>query len=114
MLNVYPQRATNTDYFDEALNKKIHKINIREIEKILKETSNPNIWAAWGTLIKKRPYLIECLQDIYEKTMEADANWISIGKRSKEGHPHHPIALSYGCDIEEFDIREYIKKFKLK
>jgi len=113
MLNIYPQRAKDPNKMDDKLNKRIHEINLNEIERALNKTSNPTIWAAWGSLINKRPYLIKCLQDIYEKTKGLGANWVTIGKRCKGGHPHHPIGVSYDCNIGDFKIIYFLIKNKL-
>lgn len=109
MLNVYPQRATNPNDLDEVLNSKYHHQNLEQIESILKNGSC-DIWAAWGTLIKKRKYLWGCLADIYQLTAKHSILWHTIGNKSKEGHPHHPLYLNKDLKLDRFDIAEYMKK----
>ena len=111
MINVYPQRATDPNDLHEQSNKKLHQQNLRHIKSILKNGKH-DIWAAWGTLINKREYLIECLKDIYELTCKSDIVWYTIGKKSKDGHPHHPLYLKKGLDLKQFDIKEYIRNQK--
>ena len=112
MLNICPQRATNPNDLDEKLNQKINKENLKYIEKIFDKYPNPTIWAAWGVSIRKRDYLFNCLKDINQITLGKNVKWITIGKRCKDGHPHHPIGLSYNCKVKKFDVEEYIDKFK--
>jgi hypothetical protein len=47
------------------------------------------------------------LKDLYT-VMGADCRWFSIGKRSGKGHPHHPLYLSKGLGLDEFDVKAYI------
>lgn len=108
MLNLYPQRATNPDELDKDINKKIVKENLKHIEKIF-EKKNLTIWSAWGTLINKRKYLKNCLEDIVLIAEKYDCKWISIGPLSKNGsHPHHPLYLSDKSDYKDFDIKKYL------
>lgn len=106
MINIYPQRATNPNDMHIEINRRIHKKNVDEIKKLF-ESNNFDIWAAWGTLITKRPYLKKCLKDIL-KVIGNESKWITIGKKSKDGHPHHPLYLKNGLPVDEFDIESYI------
>lgn len=51
------------------------------------------MWAAWGTLIEKRPYLFDALEQMLAIGEEYHAQWLTFGPRSKAGHPHHPLYL---------------------
>lgn len=108
MLNIYPQRATNPNDLHEEMDVQLHKENLFFIEKYFKENKQRRILAAWGTLITKRPYLKACLQDIYRISKKYDCEWYSIGTRSKNGHPHHPLYLSNEEMMQVFDIDSYI------
>lgn len=115
MFNVYAQRATNPDDMDRELNLKLHNENMRAFEYILKnvgEGISPAVWAAWGTIIEKRPYLRDCVLDMVELGKKYGANWFCVGKRSKKGHPHHPLYLRKDAETEEFDIDEYLEVIK--
>lgn len=115
MFNVYAQRATNPDDMDRELNLKLHNENMRAFEYILKnvgEGISPAVWAAWGTIIEKRPYLRDCVLDMVELGKKYGANWFCVGKRSKKGHPHHPLYLRKDAKTEEFDIDEYLEVIK--
>jgi hypothetical protein len=114
MLNIYPQRATNPNDMHQKIDTSIHEINLSHIKELLCQYSNPVIWAAWGTLIEKRKYLIECLNDIYILTSTYNCKWVKFGKISKKGHPHHPLYLKSDSTLELFGIKDYINKFGIK
>ena len=107
MLNVYPQRATCPDRLHKACNEELHTENLLQIEKVICEYK-PDIWAAWGTIIERRSYLAKCLIDIFNCTQKHDLRWFTIGKRSKAGHPHHPLYLSKTLGLEKFDMADYV------
>jgi len=114
MINIYPQRATNPNDLHESIVKAMHTSNMNMIEAYLSKSKN-DIWAAWGTLIEKRTYLWDCLHDIYSR-IGMQSNWYSIGKKSKKGHPHHPLYLRNGLPLERFDIDLYLnsdRSFKI-
>ncbi len=111
MMNVYPQRATKPNDMHKTFNQDIHSKNLEFIESILSENNAP-IWAAWGASIEKRNYLNDCLFDIYDLSKKYNSNWVCIGKKSKKGHPHHPLYLSSSEKIESFNIEKYISDLK--
>ncbi len=83
--------------------------NVKEIANLIDNYKNPTIWAAWGTLIEKRGYLKKCLCEIDKALEGKNCKWITIGNRSKKGHPHHPLYLKTVSHSEPFDIKSYIK-----
>jgi hypothetical protein len=112
MLNVYPQRATDPNNLDKIFNEVIHKENVRIIKNIIK--NNYSIIAAWGNLIKKRHYFIECLKDIVNALNKKQIKWYSIGTLSKEGNPKHPLYLKTNEALRIFDIKCYIRNYNKK
>ncbi len=111
MFNVYAQRATNPKDMDGAFNECLHKENMNAFRYIMstyEEGRRPAIWAAWGTIIEKRPYLIPCVKDMIEIGNEYGAQWFSVGKKSVKGHPHHPLYLKNGSPTEAFDVVGYL------
>lgn len=112
MMNIYPQRATNPKDIHQKINEQIHKKNIDSIAKYL-SIRKTFIWAAWGTLIEKRPFLIPCLYDIYNLSLKFNCHWVTIGKESKHGHPHHPLYLNSIEKIKDFPIDHYIDKISI-
>lgn len=111
MMNIYPQRATDPNNIHKRINREIHRKNVEHIETILK-SGTVDIWAAWGTLIEKRKFLVPCLLDIYEVTKHYPSRWITIGKKSKAGHPHHPLYLRSDSDVEDFDVAGYVERLR--
>ncbi len=112
MFNVYAQRATNPSDMDNCFNEFLHSENMKAFRYVLssyKEGNKPAVWAAWGTIIEKRPYLVKCVRDMIDIAAEYGAGWYSVGKCSKKGHPHHPLYLKNNSPTEVFDIKEYIK-----
>lgn len=112
MLNLYPQRATNPDDLHERMKPDLHCMNWNHIHDIACEHNVKNVWCAWGTLIRKRAYLLEGLKRIHEVFTEAGCDWISIGPLSQAGHPHHPLYLAKDAPVEKFDINNYILGFE--
>lgn len=115
MFNVYPQRATDPNSMDRELNEPLHKENLEALKYILslyKDGYKPSIWAAWGTVIEKRPYLKQCVIDMINCAESFGAKWYTAGVRSKaKGHPHHPLYLKKDCTIDTFDdVLEYLEK----
>ena len=110
MFNVYAQRATNPDDMEHECNTLLHKENMKAFEYILRLSREPAIWAAWGNIIEKRPYLPVCVQSMIELGEMFNAAWYSAGMISKKGHPHHPLYLRKDTPLDPFDIKAYIKK----
>jgi hypothetical protein len=110
MLNLYPQRAVNPNDLHQRFQQKEHEENLKVIEHLLQAEEN-HIWVAWGTLIEKRDYLPKALADIYELSKKYPTSWHCIGKKTKFGHPHHPLYLRKDSPIETFDIEGYLRKF---
>ena len=110
MFNVYPQRATDPNAMDAAFNRALHAENLAAFRYVLSlyaQDRRPAVWAAWGTLIEKRPYLIPAVLDLVALGEEYGAQWLTFGKRSKAGHPHHPLYLRADSAPEPFDVRAY-------
>ena len=77
------------------------------LEAMLGQT-RPVMWAAWGTLIEKRPYLPGMMRRMVAITQRYDIPWVTFGKRSKAGHPHHPLYLRKDETPQPFDVQAYL------
>lgn len=112
MFNVYAQRATRPDDMEKVCNPVLHQENMAAFRWALEQTKTgaPAVWAAWGTIIEKRPYLAECLRDMIAVGEELGAQWYSAGARSKKGHPHHPLYLRKDCTLDPFDVEGYLEQ----
>lgn len=110
MFNVYAQRATDPDAMEKTCNLQLHKENLKAFEYVLSISEKPAVWAAWGTIIEKRDYLPDCVQDMVCLGQRYGANWYCAGAVSKKGHPHHPLYLRKDEKIKPFDIEQYLQK----
>ena len=112
MFNVYAQRATRPEDMDRELNRQLHEANMEAFRYILShvgEGVSPAVWAAWGAVIEKRPYLPGCVRDMAAIGEEYGARWLSAGKLSVKGHPHHPLYLRKDEKTVPFDITRYLE-----
>ena len=108
MFNVYAQRATDPDAMEKQCNLQLHKENLEAFRYVLSISEHPAVWAAWGTIIEKRDYLPQCLKDMLAVGQEYGASWYCAGKRSKKGHPHHPLYLRKDEKLQRFDVLDYL------
>ena len=110
MFNVYAQRATDPDDMEKELNLALHEENMKAFAYALALDAehSPAVWAAWGTIIEKREYLPDCVRDMIALGAANGARWYCAGKRSKRGHPHHPLYLRKDSLLEDFDVEDYL------
>ena len=111
MFNVYAQRATRPEDMDQVCNLDLHRENMAAFRYVLDQVGEgftPAIWAAWGTIIEKRPYLRDCVRDMVAIGEEYGAQWLCAGKNSKKGHPHHPLYLRKDEKVRPFDVTGYL------
>ena len=108
MFNVYAQRATNPDDMERTCNAALHAENMKAFDYVLSLSEAPAVWAAWGTVIEKRDYLPACVRDMIALGEARGARWYSAGKKSKKGHPHHPLYLRKDSPLEPFDVAGYL------
>ena len=107
-----PQRATDPNAMDTTFNRALHEQNMAAFRYVLGQYApgnRPAVWDAWGTLIEKRDYLWPCLEDMIALGREYGARWVTCGRRSKAGHPHHPLYLRADAQAEPFDVEEYVR-----
>jgi len=104
MLNIYPLRATNPDDLPVEPSWLHHNQNMKVILDVIKYGST--VWAAWGDLIHKRPWLAACCDHILKNiTMyRKDIKWVKMGELTKNGNPRHPLYLKYQ-PFSEYEIK---------
>lgn len=107
MFNVYAQRATKPDDMERQCNPDLHRENMEAFRYVLSISPKPTVWAAWGAIIEKRPYLMDCLKDMVSIGREYGASWQCAGSISKKGHPHHPLYLRKDEKLRPFDTEAY-------
>ncbi len=109
MLNIYPQRATNPKDIHKRVNNEIHQKNMEAMSRLFSSLEKATLWAAWGTLIESRPFLRRCLSEIVSLSNEQQFPWVSIGKVTKKGHPHHPLYVKATTKYQPFDMSNYMR-----
>ena len=108
MFNVYAQRATRPEDMDKEINVALHEENMRAFEYVWKNAGDsPAVWAAWGHIIEMRVFLKRCVSDMIDIGKRYGAVWYTAGKRSKKGHPHHPLYLKKDSPLDKFDVITY-------
>lgn len=112
MFNVYAQRATDPDDMERTYNQTLHRENMKAFAYALSldRAGTPAVWAAWGAVIEKRDYLPACVRDMIGVGQAYHARWYCAGKRTKKGHPHHPLYLRKDSLLEEFPVAEYLEQ----
>ena len=108
MFNVYAQRATRPDDMEHALNPALHAENRKAFRYLLSLSDQPAVWAAWGNIILKRDYLMDCMRDFAVDGKAAGAKWYTAGPLLKSGQPHHPLYLKKDTQLLDFDIDAYL------
>ena len=110
MFNVYAQRATRPDDMERQCNLLLHEENRKAFRYLLSLSEEPAVWAAWGNIIMKRDYLIDCMRDFLEDGKAVGARWYTAGPLLKSGHPHHPLYLKRDTPLLDFDIAQYLAR----
>ena len=108
MFNVYAQRATRPDDMEQTYNPILHAENRKAFRYLISLSPRPAVWAAWGNIIEKRDYLMDCVRDFAADAQAAGAQWFTAGPPLKSGHPHHPLYLRRDTALLPFDIQAYL------
>ena len=110
MFNVYAQRATDPNDMEREMNPVLHRENMKAFSWLLSRSGeHPDLWAAWGTIIEKRPYLPFCVREMAAVGRQFGARWFTAGPRSRRGHPHHPLYLKKDSVLTPFpDLEDYL------
>lgn len=109
MFNVYAQRATSPDDMEKICNPLLHQENLKAFRYLLSLSEHPAVWAAWGAIIEKRPYLPGCVRDLLAAGEQCGARWFCAGAITKKGHPHHPLYLRKDEVLRPFDVDAYLQ-----
>ena len=114
MFNVYAQRATNPDTMERVCNPLLHRENLEAFRYLLSLSPSPAVWAAWGAIIEKRPYLPGCVRDLVREGEEKGTRWYCAGAVTKKGHPHHPLYLKKDEKLRPFDVNTYLDNLRIQ
>ena len=108
MFNVYAQRATRPDDMERQCNALLHEENRKAFRYLLSLSPQPAVWAAWGNIIMKRDYLMDCMRDFVADGEAVGAKVYTAGPLLKSGHPHHPLYLKRDTKLLAFDVAAYV------
>jgi hypothetical protein len=106
MMNLYAQRATRPHDMDSDICDFLHQENLKAFAWLLQKTTT--VWAAWGAVMETRGFLKACMADFVAQGQRQGARWVSAGKKTKKGHPHHPLYLRKDSVFEPFDMVGYL------
>ena len=110
MINLYPQRATSLSDLNPDMSLSYHRTNLKVVETLVRQVSQPIIWCAWGDAIEERPYLMNCLKDLAKSIDQYKPQYHRIGTLTQFGNPRHPSRLSYSQPMKHFGVKEYLHR----
>lgn len=108
LFNLWPERKTHPDRLRKHLLKDIHKQNLAYLAEGLTQYPVTAIWAAWGNIIEKRPYLLRSLTDISRLEPCRKLPWLQLNTPTLHGHPRHPLYQPDSAALLPFDLPNYI------
>lgn len=111
MLNVYPRRDTYPDDLPDTFDLALKEENQRHIVATLSGRAL-TVYAAWGGIIAKRPYLQALLYEILELPTIASSTWMRRGDLTGGVHPRHPLYVSYDKPLVPFDSAAYAQTLR--
>lgn len=113
IINLYPQRATNPKELHRVMDKVLHKKNCAHISDFLSSLKAKPVvmWAAWGSLIHQRSYLLDCLDGLLTCINDFPCEWVQRGNFK---NPHHPLYLKRETPFQAFDVCGYMEKMRRK
>lgn len=106
MFNLYPQRATNPDDLHRTIDRELSEKNINIIKNFI-NYKKYTIWLAWGSLIYKRAYLIDIVQELINSKELINCEFVCIGEVLKDGHPRHPLYVKNTEKFKSFNPTLY-------
>lgn len=109
MINLYPLRTPKPSELPPTMDEEISKKNIEVIKWIDQNYPIGRVYAAWGTNIEKREYLVDECQHIVDSIHSEQ--WFVRGI-TKNGHPKHPLYVPYEEKMEWFPVQDYLWSFE--
>ena len=56
-----------------------------------------------------KPAMVKFLRDMIAIGEEYHARWLCAGKRSKKGHPRHPLYLRKDAQVQPFPVKAFLE-----
>ncbi|MEM7208578.1 MAG: DUF1643 domain-containing protein [Pseudomonadota bacterium] len=107
IVNLYPQRSTDPANLHKRCSKTLIDSNLIEIESVFRAQRKLTVWAAWGTGILARRYLLTSFVALNDLLIQFKGQWWHYGERTADGHPRHPSRVSYNKRFTKFDSARY-------
>ena len=111
MINVYPERNTIFEDLSIIGNINIHKENLKNIQNIIDQYEDIQIWVAFGNHIYEREYFKSYLLDIYDLIQKKKPKWLSVAV-NKSGAPAHPLYQKNDSKLIDFDMKTFVEKWR--
>jgi hypothetical protein len=103
MLNLYPIRATDFRTLPSTVNQTAFTANLDQIDRVVGNSRNPTVWAAWGDNVTHHAYFLDARDELATRLAAHNVRWLRFGNLTAAGHPRHPSRLSYAWNFEPFD-----------
>jgi len=108
MTNLSPVRSTDPKKLPKRMMAQTMTGNIDQILAYSNLHPNPLFWAAWGSDITTRGYLLRACAQLHAGVRDQGGSWVHFGALTKAGHPRHPSRLAYAWSFSAFDIDGYL------
>ena len=108
MTNLSAVRSTDPKKLPKRMMAQTMTENIEQILAVSKRYQNPVFWAAWGSDITTRGYLLKACAQLHAGTRAQGGSWVHFGALTKAGHPRHPSRLAYAWSFSKFDMDGYL------
>lgn len=110
MLNLYPVRATDCRTLPTKPDPQAYCENLDQIERIIGASSEPVVWAAWGSGVLVHDYFASAVHALTMRLQRSGPMWLHFGALTKAGHPRHPSRLAYAWRFASFDCAAYARR----
>lgn len=107
---LYPQIANSIDELHIRQKKGYIQENIDFIFDTIEKQNSKDVWAAWGSGVETRSYLIKSIFFLnYHSNFSQEVKWFSVGDLLPKWHPRTPLQLKESIKLEPFDLSEYFR-----
>ena len=90
----------------------LNAVRIQRLKNKLGDWSNASseveFQGATAWMVGQEGRGVATILEMVALTREKNIPWVTFGKRSKKGHPHHPLYLRKDSTPEPFDVENYL------
>lgn len=109
--NLWPERQTTPGDMKKRMSTTMHRENLAIIDAALKQYPVKAVWAAWGNIVEKRPYLKDCCKDILSLRESRKLPWVQLSPPTIQGHPRHPLYQPGNGKMIPFYTTRYLNRW---